>query len=79
MKHCQVCGVEYSKHGPSKYCTRCANEVKALQSERKVDRRLKVTGFASVIRLRSGIEVLNNVFGKTMATADKVWNSERAV
>lgn len=78
-RHCECCGLPFKKHGPAKYCTTCANNIKALASEDKINRRHKEAVHVKYLKTKSGLQVLNNVLGQTMVTTDKVWQSSRAV
>lgn len=75
IKICECCGGNYSKHGPSRYCNACANNIKAIQGENKSDGRLKEVKYKKVLKLKSGLEVLNNCFGQVMKNYDR-WGSE---
>lgn len=79
QKLCKCCNKPFKKHGPAKYCTTCANNIKARASEEKINRRQKESNYVKYLKTKSGLSVLNNVFGQTMVTDDKVWDSKRAV
>ena len=78
FKPCIVCG-EQVHHNVAKRCVKCANLHKALISSAKTDLRLKNTKFKKYLKLKCGLEVLNNTFGQELFSPGKVWNSGRAV
>lgn len=64
---CVKCGCEFeSSRGSIKlYCTHCSN---IMNHERNAAQSEPVES-PTTIRLRNGVEVLNNVFGKEIASA----------
>lgn len=78
FKPCMDCG-KTVHHNTAKRCVECANLHKAFIANKKSDLRLGKTKMKKYLKLKNGLEVLNNAFGQLMFSPDKVWNSERAV
>ena len=67
---CMDCG-EAVHHNRAIRCVKCAN----LHKAKIADRKCKEGKKAKVLKLKSGIEVLNNCFGQVMAAVEKSWFS----
>ena len=78
FKPCMDCG-KTVHHNRAKRCVECANLHKEFLNNKNSDLRLKKTKEKKYLRLKNGLDVLNNVFGQEMFSVGKVWNSERAV
>ena len=70
FKPCMDCG-EIVHHNRAKRCVKCANLYKA----KLADRRCLEGKKAKTLKLKNGMEVLNNCFGQVMAAQVKPWFS----
>lgn len=67
---CMDCG-QPVHHNRAKRCVKCAN----LHKAKLADRRCKESNNTKILKLKNGLEVLNNCFGQVMASVEKPWFS----